>query len=125
ASATTNAAGSSQAVLTGDQMPEITSASEIIADTVRGSAQRRKRLEDFDGDRSRWEFSILGTLYAEMLTHLSLYGSLNLTGYTSGEQTWLLYRAATEVLPERAKHAEARNGRPFLLDRAAALIADR
>lgn len=125
AHASVSAAGSSAAVVVEEDMPEIPSGPEIITATIKGSTKRRKALEDFDGDRSRWEFSVLGTLYAEMLVHLRLYGSMHLTGYSSGEQTWLLYQAALEVLPERTKHAEIRNGRPFLLDRAASLVADR
>lgn len=125
ANARASAAGSADAVTTEEEMPEIAGGTEIIAKTIEGSTKRRKQLEDFGGDHSRWEFSILGTLYAEMLTHMSFYGGLHLTGYTPGEQSWMLYRAATEVLPERTKHTEIRNGRPFLLDRAASLIADR
>ncbi|MDW6066173.1 hypothetical protein SAZ11_60910 [Streptomyces sp. FXJ1.4098] len=37
----------------------------------------------------------------------------------------MLYKAALDVIPARPKHSERRNGRPFLLDRAAALVADR
>lgn len=106
-----------------DDAPAIKGAERIVARTVEGAEPRFKTLEHFNGDRSRWEFSILGTLYREMRRHLVVAGFLHRAEYSPGDRAWLLYEAARRVLPERPKHRETRNGRPFLLDRAAAMVA--
>lgn len=111
------------AIGTDDEAPSIKGGELIIQRTLDGSRQRLKRLDDFGGDHSRWEFSILGTLYKEMRRHLVVVGFRNFTRYSAGEQAWLLYKAGLVALPSRSKHTERRNGRPFLLDRAAAMVA--
>ncbi|MDQ0648603.1 hypothetical protein QFZ53_002799 [Microbacterium natoriense] len=103
--------------------PDIESGRHIIELTLQGSRPRLKHLDDFDGDHSRWEFSILGTLFREMRQHLVLAGFMRRVTYTPADQAWLLYRAAQEVIPARPKHLERRNNRPFLLDRAASMVA--
>lgn len=103
--------------------PSIVGSDEIVSETLDGADSRLKTLEDFDNDTSRWEFSILGTLLNEMRRHLVVIGYLKSTRYSDSDIAWLLYLAAVEVLPPRNKHRERRNGRPFLLDRAAAMVA--
>ena len=39
--------------------------------------------------------------------------------------SWLLYEAATQVLPPREKHDEYRNGLPLLLNTAVSLVGRR
>lgn len=105
------------------EAPEIPSGELIVSLTT-----TRFRLNDpgdFAHDTSRWEFSTLARLYARMLPHLARIASSNGHRYPASEQAWLLYRAAVEVLPHRRKHDELRNGRPFLLEQAASMIADR
>lgn len=108
---------------TDDEAPEIRGGEQIVERTLEGARTRLKRLDDFGGDHSRWEFSILGTLFREMRRHLVVVGFRSFTTYSSSDQAWLLYKAALEAIPSRAKHEERRNGRPFLLDRAAAMVA--
>lgn len=110
-------------VHTGEDSPEIRGDAEVVARTVEGAAQRLKSPEDFDHDLSRYEFSVLGSLHGEMHKHLVRVGFLRRAEYSDGDRAWLLFKAALEVLPARPKHDELRNGRPFLLDRAAAMIA--
>ncbi len=114
---------SAAAVTTTAGMPDVPHAEEIVDQTVAHARDRIRRPEDFGNDLSRWEFSVLGTLYRGMRAPLSKYAGG--AGCSSGDRAWLLYRAAAQLIPPRSKHAQLRNGRPFLLDRAAALIADR
>lgn len=120
-----SAAGSAGEIVTDEDMPDIPGAHDIVAAAIAGSEDRRKDLSDFDHDRSRWEFSVLGTLYAEQVQAMNLHAGMRQRSYSARDQAWLLYTAAVEVLPKRAKHTETRNGRPYLLDRAASLVADR
>lgn len=110
-------------VATAVEAPEITGGEEIVSRTLDGADPRFKTLDDFAGDASRWEFSVLGTLHREMQRHLVVIGFLKRARYTDSDVAWLLYEAAREVLPHRTKHRERRNGRTFLLDRAAAMVA--
>lgn len=115
-------AASSISVQTAIDFPDIPSADAIVAQTLDAATDRLKTLDDFNGDNSRYEFSVLGTLYRQMLYPLIQRMNLGTT-YSASDRTWLLYKAAVSVIPERNKHHEKRNGRPFLLDRAAAMIA--
>lgn len=110
-------------VSTSTRLPDITSGRQIVDRTLAGAAPRYKTLEHFDGDHSRFEFSVLGVLHREMRGHLVRSGFVNRAMYSENDQAWLLYEAALEVLPHRPKHNERRNDRPFLLDRAAAMVA--
>lgn len=105
------------------EAPEIPGAHQIVERTVEGATSRFKTLADFQDDTSRYEFSVLGTLHREMRTFLTLYRVALDTTFSPSDEAWLLYQAAVEVLPHRAKHNERRNRRPFLLDRAAAMVA--
>jgi hypothetical protein len=105
------------------EAPDIKNGQHIVELILEGARPRLKRLDDFDGDHSRWEFSILGTLFREMRQHLVLDGFMRRITYAPAEQAWLLYQAAQEVIPSRPKHLERRNNRPFLLDRAASMVA--
>lgn len=122
---TAKATGTTSATVhTSVETPEITGGEEIVSRTLDGADPRFKTLDDFAGDASRWEFSVLGTLYNEMRHHLVVVGYLRRTSFSDGDVAWLLYEAAQQVLPPRSKHRERRNGRPFLLDRAAAMVAE-
>jgi hypothetical protein len=110
-------------VNTSAAVPEITGSRDIVERTIAGAAPRFKTLEQFGGDNSRFEFSVLGVLHCEMRRHLVRFGFVNRVTFSQDDQTWLLYQAALQALPGRPKHNELRNGRPFLLDRAAAMIA--
>ncbi|WP_219152267.1 hypothetical protein [Amycolatopsis sp. TNS106] len=119
-----SASVTSATVSTGSSMPVIPHAETIVEQTVLGARGRLRRPDDFHNDLSRWEFSVLGTLYHWMQVPLRTLGTLG-NHYTPGDRAWLLYRAALEVLPARPKHTQLRNQRPFLLERAAALVAER
>lgn len=110
-------------VTTPTQPPEIKAGQQVIDRTLALSAQRFKTLEQFGGDQSRYEFSILGVLYRQMRVQLVLFSFVHRSTYSDSDHAWLLYQAAMKVLPSRPKHNERRNGRPFLLDRAAAMVA--
>lgn len=78
---------------------------------------------DFDNDASRFEFAVLGVLFHRLrrITENTPFPP----GQELDEQdlVWLLYQGATKMLPHRSKHDELRNGMPFLLDRAATMMA--
>lgn len=114
----------STTVHTSVETPEITGGEEIVSRTLDGADPRFKTLDDFAGDASRWEFSVLGTLYNEMRHHLVVVGYLRRTSFSDCDLAWLLFEAVQQVLPPRSKHRERRNGRPFLLDRSAAMVAE-
>jgi hypothetical protein len=114
----------STAVGTDGEMPDIPYAEAIVEQTLAGSRDRLKTPEHFDNDRSRWEFSVLGVLYTGMQLPLRTYRSFG-AQFSSGDEAWLLYKTSLAVIELRPKHAQMRNGRPFLLDRAAALVAAR
>lgn len=103
--------------------PEIPGA-QLIVETATANV-RLKDLKDFGDDTSRWEFSVLGSLYRRLVPQIEKTAQARGVAYSDSDHVWLLYLAATKVLPPRAKHTEKRNQRPFLLDRAAALIAER
>lgn len=109
---------------TDGEMPDIPYAQAIIKQTLAGSLDRLKTPEDFDNDFSRWEFSVLGVLYTGMQLPLRTYRSFG-AEFSIGDQAWLLYQTSLKVIKPRPKHSQMRNGRPFLLDRAAALVAAR
>lgn len=115
---------SATAVGTDGEMPDIPYAKAIVEQTLAGSRDRLKTLEDFDHDHSRWEFSVLGVLYTGMQLPLRTYRSFG-AEFSVGDEAWLLYKASLDVIEPRPKHSQMRNGRPFLLDRAAALVAVR
>lgn len=105
------------------EAPDIPGAQLIV-----GTATAHLRLKDpkdFDEDTSRWEFSVLAALYRRLVPEIEKTAQARGLAYSDSDHAWLLYLAATKVLPPRAKHTERRNQRPFLLDRAAALIAER
>lgn len=125
AKARRTANASAAAVSTDDSMLESIPYAETIIRFV--LATDREALDDperFGHDMSRWEFSVLARLHSRLETGQRAYQDLGAV-FTSGDTAWLLYRAASEVIPPRPKHAQMRNGRPFLLDRAAALVAER
>lgn len=119
-----SSSGSASEIHTDDEMPEIPFRSEIVDQTLLYAKDQLRSLDDFDNDYSRWEFSVLASLYGWIMTQLREYSSMGIE-YSSSDKAWLLYSAATKTIPWRSKHGQRRNGRPFLLDRAAALVADR
>lgn len=121
--ATDTVAVSAAAVELSATMPQIPDSTAIIRHVLSKSTPALRTPEEFGNDYSRWEFSVLSRLYIRMLPELSTYGQKNATSYTDSDRAWLLYTTALEVIPLRHKHLERRNGRPFLLDRAATLIA--
>lgn len=124
AQARENTGVSSTAIRTASQTPDIPHADDIVERTLTSARDRLRSHNDFDHDMSRWEFSVLGTLYRWMQVPLRTYATLGVQ-YSVSDKAWLLYRAALGIIPARPKHNQLRNGRPFLLDRAAALVADR
>ncbi|MFD8609433.1 hypothetical protein [Streptomyces sp. NPDC059631] len=119
-----NSSASGSDVDTAEDMPDIPYAQAIVEQALASARHQLRDPGDFNHDMSRWEFSVLASLYGWIRTQLRAYSALGVE-YSTGDTTWLLYKAAVDVIPARPKHSERRNGRPFLLDRAAALVADR
>lgn len=115
---------SATAVDTAENMPDIPYSQAIIEQTLTSARHQLRDPGDFNHDMSRWEFSVFASLYGWMRTQLLAYSALGVE-YSAGDTAWLLYMAALDVIPPRPKHNQRRNGKPFLLDRAAALVADR
>ncbi|MEV7870179.1 hypothetical protein AB0P17_29730 [Streptomyces sp. NPDC088124] len=122
--ASESSGASASAVDTAEDMPDIPYSQAIVEQTLASARHQLRDPGDFNHDMSRWEFSVLASLHGWMRTQLRAYSALGVE-YSAGETAWLLYKAALDVIPARPKHNERRNGRPFLLDRAAALVADR
>lgn len=100
--------------------PEILHAEEII--NYATNMIKKRSIDDFDQDASRYEFSVLSSLYhfIDMRTRpLSLLGS----GYDETELVWLLYDAVRRTIPHRDKHDQMRNGVPYLFDQALRKVA--
>lgn len=109
---------------TGVDTPTIPGADDIVSDTISSAITHLKTPEDFDFDMSRYEFSVLASLYGFLRTQVNrriVYGM----DYSESDLVWLLYLCAREILEHRPKHDELRHGRPYLVDRAASLVADR
>ncbi|MFF3697348.1 hypothetical protein [Streptomyces sp. NPDC002221] len=124
ANASESPGASASVVATANDMPDIPYSQAIIAQTLVLARHQMRDPGDFNHDMSRWEFSVLASLYGWVRTQLHVYSALGIE-FSAGDTAWLLYKAALDVIPTRPKHREQRNGRPFLLDRAAALVADR
>lgn len=109
-----------------DEDPGIPGADIIVEWTADDAATRlaSRGPGDFSYDMSRYEFSVLGILYTSLDGRLRELSALGTT-YSGSERAWLLYRCAVEVLEHRPKHDELRNNRPYLLERAASIVADR
>lgn len=103
--------------------PEIPGETEAIA--VMTKQPLTKTVEDFHGDHSRFEFSVLSTLLYRLSPALPYLTSVYGVEYTTSQKAWLLYEAATRVLPHRPKHDELRRGMPLLLNAATDLLARR
>jgi len=103
--------------------PEIARREQIIDLMTRRPLD--KSLEDFHGDHSRFEFSTLGVLFNRLTTILVAINANHGTEYDEASMSWLLYEAASEMLPPRDKHEEARNGMPLLLNAAVAMVSRR
>lgn len=99
------------------ECPEIPNKAMILKAMTARKINRSP--DDFHGDHSRYEFSVLGVLYHRMITVINEFQTVYpTTSYGDSEKVWLLYEAVREVVPPRAKHAERRNGMPLLFDRS-------
>lgn len=83
--------------------------------------------KDFNHDLSRFEFSVLGVYLhriEDIVANTSLPG-VDPAVFDDSMLAWIVYLAATKGIPHRLKHTETRNGLPFLLSQAQALISRR
>lgn len=97
-----------------------------ILEALVGDMQRyqlRKTPENFYNDMSKYEFSCMGHLYASLRKMCALKAIKQIHTYTDSEQAWFLWKTASETFPYRPKHDETRNGMPWLLYLASAIIA--
>lgn len=76
----------------------------------------RKTPGDFSNDMSKYEYAYIGFLYynLKMLLKVDVIQKESHC-YTDQEKAWLLYYAAQDKVPYRAKHEERRYGLPWLL----------
>ncbi|MET0887245.1 MAG: hypothetical protein ABWX92_12410 [Mycetocola sp.] len=106
------------------ERPEIVRGEQILELMTRRPLE--KTLEDFNGDYSRFEFSTLGTLYNRLKPILvAIMDAERNAVFDESAKSWLIYEAATRMVPHREKHDEVRNGVPLLLNAAMALVARR
>jgi len=103
--------------------PKIPGESDALAVMTRDAIT--KTPADFSNDTSRYEFSVLGTLYQRMSPMIPYLESEYETDFTANMQAWLLFEAAVQMVPHRSKHDEYRNGMPLLLNAATDLLARR
>lgn len=100
--------------------PDIPHIDTLINTVMNFVDGRLKTPADFDNDMSRYEFSVLAIVYryTKNAVRSPLYVDLD-----AEKIAWIVYLTARELLEFRPKHDELRNGVPYLLDRAGALIA--
>lgn len=110
-----------------DQKPDIPHEEQILHYLCK--TPLNKTLDDFNNDHSRYEFSVLGTIYnhlTSVLNYLSIAGVVaDPQDYDETMRIWLIYLAATHVIEYRPKHDEVRSGMPLLFDRAVFIYAGR
>lgn len=107
-----------------EERPEIPRREQILELMTRRPLE--KSLEDFGGDFSRFEFSALGSLFNRLKPIIpAIKDAEPAAVLDEGVKAWLIYEAATQMLPYRDKHDEIRNGMPLLLNAAVALVARR
>ena len=82
----------------------------------------QKTPNDFANDMSKYEYAHIGYLYYNLKRVLN-WKSLRDHDYTEQEKAWLLYYAAKNQIPYRAKHKERRYGLPWLLYLSQEVIA--
>lgn len=106
------------------ERPDIPRIEQILELMTRKPLE--KSLEDFHGDYSRFEFSALGVLFNRMRPILVAIGDAEPAAVLDESvKSWLIYEAATRLLPHRDKHDEIRNDMPLLLNAAVSLVARR
>lgn len=103
--------------------PELPYEEEIIELMMR--FPYRKSLDDFDGDNSRYEFSMMAFLYNTLEPILEASMIKRANEWTPSDKAWLIYQVARQWLDHRPKHDEYRNGMPLLLNAAMSLTAHR
>lgn len=83
-----------------------------------------KTAEDYGNDLSKYEFALVANRYAclqRLMRDPVVMGQLDPAAggqprvLTENEIIWTVYKAATNILPHRAKHDTFRNGMPFLM----------
>lgn len=74
-----------------------------------------KTLEDFGGDKSRYEYAYVGWLHYKLKMILNVSKIKAAHTYTDNEKAWLIYKCAKEVIPYRDKHDEMRCQLPWLM----------
>lgn len=95
----------------------------VVLDRLRNRQEYRKTLDDFDGDKSKFEFGFICHKYFWLKRLLLVPAIMADHRYTDAEAAWLLYTVASEQLPKRPKHEELRNGMPWLMYLAYEVIA--
>jgi hypothetical protein len=78
---------------------------------------------NFGGDISRFEFGFIAYYNTNLKKFFETKYQIEQLEYTSTDQAWLLYLAARNEIPYRAKHDERRNKLPWLLYIASEVIA--
>lgn len=106
-----------------EEQPKIPAMGRVIRQSLANAESRLKDPDAFGNDMSRYEFSVLGVLHRQIQFEAATVEDERRIKYSPSDRAWLLYLAAKEVLPPRAKHREQRSGRPFLLHRAAEMVA--
>ena len=78
------------------------------------SMRFRRTLTDYDHDRGRYEFAC-GCAFLHRIKRYLHTTKLAPFNYNETMLTWLVYESLVHYLPPREKHAEFRNGLPWLL----------
>ena len=84
----------------------------VIMMVMKNDLKYKKTIDDFNGDKSRYEFGYAATLYCRLKRVL---GTFKQHEYTQTEKAWILYDIMTETLEHREKHETMRDGKPWLL----------
>ncbi len=106
-----------------EEMPELPHFERIM--DVMTRLPYKKSVDDFHGDRSRWEYGYLGHMYNTLCSLMQANLIKEAHDWSNSDLTWLLYCAGVRVLPARDKHLTLRSGVPYLRYVAASMVAQR
>ena len=111
--------------ITVEELPEVKTknAKRIILVLTNCGQKYKKKPEDFFNDMSKYEFSYTAYLQHQLQHILDVPGVKAEHTYTDSEKAWFLYQVTSQLLPQRPKHEEKRNGVPWLLYLAFEVLA--
>lgn len=105
-----------------DNIPQ-TVKDAILNGLIKRGKEYKKTLADFNGDHSKYEFSLMGCLYGYLQYVSKGANNMRVVDFDNSTKALFMYLAATEIIPYRPKHDTQRDGMPWLLYEAKEFIS--